>query len=97
MIRALRRLVRRFRKPIAIPGKYPWSIKTDDPTPYGTLLFEDDNSRHYADGCGGIVSQLKPLAERLDTVKHRSNSRLRLLDEIMERNGHTRASPGKKG
>lgn len=59
MIRALRSFFRRFRKPIAIPGKYPWSIKTDDPTPYGTLLFEDVDCIHYADGCGGIVSRRK--------------------------------------
>lgn len=59
MIRALRRFLRHFRKPIAIPGKYPWSIKAENPLPWGTVLFEDDRQIHYADGIGGVASMLK--------------------------------------
>lgn len=59
--RKLRELWRALfgRKPTAIPGKYPWTISTKNPLPYGTVLFEDANFVHVADGAGGIVSRPK--------------------------------------
>jgi len=52
----LRRRLKPFQRAVRIPGKFPWKIPTPSPVPYGTILFEDNARKHYADGMGGVVS-----------------------------------------
>lgn len=54
MIAFLRALFRR--KPVKIPGKYPWSVQAEAPLPWGTVLYRGRYFDHIADGVGGIVS-----------------------------------------